>query len=432
MTDTLPWFVLPLVALLLLIAIHTYLGLHVITRKVLFVDLALAQIAALGSTVAFLYGFESADTPTFVLSLLFAIAGAWVFSITRTRGERVPQEAIIGLAFAIASAGSIVLSAENPHGAEHLRDVMAGSILVVTPRQIGNAALLYAAIGAIHWVLRDKFLLVSRDPEGAAARGLRVRVWDFLFYVTFAFVITISVNIAGVLLVFCLLIAPAVTGALFADRLRTRLLIGWASSAIAAAGGLLLSDVTDWPPAPSIICVYAALLVASGVFVSVRGSLAPLRRLVTLAVSGLVLLGLGVGVRAALLSPFAHTLGSDAHDEHAHDAGHAPAEAEAEAPDAGGLDALLAQLHDPSTTVRERAAAALVQRRDPASIPALVAALSAANEDEWVRLHEAEALARLGQPAGHAALRALAQEAEAAVVRSRAAALAAELAPPTP
>lgn len=421
MTDALPWFVLPLIALLLLISVHTYLGLHVISRKVLFVDLALAQIAALGSTVAFLYGFEGADTPTFVLSLLFAIAGAWVFSITRTKGERVPQEAIIGLAFAIASAGSIVLSAENPHGAEHLRDVMAGSILVVTPKQLMNAALLYGVIGAVHWALRDRFLLVSQDPAAAEARGLRVRLWDFLFYVSFAFVITISVNIAGVLLVFCLLIAPAVTGVLFAESFRARLLIGWSASAAAAAGGLLLSELTDWPPAPSIICVYAVLLVASGLFVSIRGSPAPLARLGRIVAVGVALVVLGAGVRAALMSPFAHALGSEAHDEHAHEEDHAPP------PAAAGLEALLAGLRSPSAEAREQAAEALVKRHDPASVDALEAALAVPAEDEWVRLREAEALARLGRPAGLSALRLLATEGEAAVVRTTAAGLVTEL-----
>ncbi|MBI3272467.1 MAG: metal ABC transporter permease, partial [Planctomycetes bacterium] len=122
---------------------------------------------------------------------------------------------------------------------------MTGSILVVSPREIRNAALLYALIGAFHWVLRDRFLKISLDPDGAAKDGLSVRWWDFLFYVTFAFVITMSVQIAGVLLVFCLLIAPAVCGALFAESFRARLFIGWGSSVAAAVGGLFLSSYMD-------------------------------------------------------------------------------------------------------------------------------------------------------------------------------------------
>ena len=149
-----PWWVFPSAAALILVATHTYLGLHVISRNVFFVDLALAQVAALGSTVAYLYGFEMADPVTYFVSLLFAVGGAWFFSVARVRENRVPQEAIIGLAFAIASAGAILLSAENPHGAEHLRDMMAGSILVVSPRGGATTVLISAR------VVEDRGLLV--------------------------------------------------------------------------------------------------------------------------------------------------------------------------------------------------------------------------------------------------------------------------------
>src|SRR5689334_15001321 len=208
MTEALAWWVLPSAAALILVATHTYLGLHVISRNVFFVDLALAQVAALGSTVAYLYGFELGDSVTYYVSLLFAVLGAWFFSVARVRDDRVPQEAIIGLAFAVASAGAILLSAENPHGAEHLRDMMAGSILVVSAHEVRHAALFYGAIGVFHWVFRRKFLLISMDRAAAVRAGMRVQLWDFLFYLSFAIIITSSVRIAGVLLVFILLIAP--------------------------------------------------------------------------------------------------------------------------------------------------------------------------------------------------------------------------------
>src|SRR5687768_7792688 len=188
----LPWWLLPSAAALILVATHTYLGLHVLSRNVFFVDLALAQIAALGSSVAFLYGFELSDPVTYYVSLIFAIGGAWFFSVARLPDNRVPQEAIIGLTFAVASAGAILLSAENPHGAEHLRDIMAGSILVVSAREVVQAAGLYAAIGVFHWRFRRPLLEVSFDRQGAEQRGLRVRWWDFLFYLSFALVITSS------------------------------------------------------------------------------------------------------------------------------------------------------------------------------------------------------------------------------------------------
>jgi len=247
-----PWWLLPSAAALILVATHTYLGLHVLSRNVFFVDLALAQVAALGSTVAFLYGFELSDPVTYYVSLIFAIGGAWFFSVARLPDNRVPQEAIIGLTFAIASAGAILLSAENPHGAEHLRDIMAGSILVVSAKDVGLAALLYGGVGVFHWVFRRQLLRVSLDREAAEKSGMRVRWWDFSFYLSFAIVITSSVRIAGVLLVFILLIAPAVCGVMLAQGIRARLLIGWGSGALATLGGLMLSAHMDWPPAPAI------------------------------------------------------------------------------------------------------------------------------------------------------------------------------------
>jgi len=263
MAANLPWWLLPSAAALILVATHTYLGLHVISRNVFFVDLALAQVAALGSTVAFLYGFDQNDSVTYYVSLAFAAIGAGFFSIARLPAQRIPEEAVIGLTFAVASAGSILLSAENPHGAEHLRDIMAGSILVVSLDEVKHAALLYAVVGVFHWVFRRPLLDVSFDRSAAEQRGRRVRLWDFLFYLSFAVVITSSVRIAGVLLVFVLLIAPALCGAMFAAGIRKRLLIGWCVGALATSGGLGLSARMDWPPAPAISCMFAAVLLAA-------------------------------------------------------------------------------------------------------------------------------------------------------------------------
>ncbi|HEX2676730.1 MAG TPA: iron chelate uptake ABC transporter family permease subunit, partial [Polyangiales bacterium] len=305
MVESLPWWVLPSAAALILVATHTYLGLHVISRNVFFVDLALAQVAALGSTVAYLYGFEMNDPITYYVSLGFAVVGAWFFSVARVPDERVPQEAIIGLAFAVASAGAILLSAENPHGAEHLRDMMAGSILVVSSAEVKHAAALYGVIGALHWVFRKPLLRISIDRAGAERDGLRVQLWDFLFYLSFALIITSSVRIAGVLLVFILLIAPAVCGALFASQLRARLLIGWACGLVATIGGLVLSSRKDWPPAPAISCIFAVILVGSAIAVSVVRSAQRAAALVKLLGAVVVLAGLGLGLRAFLRSDLA-------------------------------------------------------------------------------------------------------------------------------
>jgi len=191
---------LPFLACLILTGVHVYLGIHVISRKVIFVDIALAQIAALGATVAFLLGYDPRSEGAYYVSLAFAVLAAVIFALTRTQREHVPQEAVIGLTYATASAAAILLADISPHGAEHLHDLLAGSIVWVTPAQIVKTAILYALIGAFHFAYRRRFLLISMNPDEAYAQGIHVRFWDFLFYLSFGVVITSSVQIAGVLL----------------------------------------------------------------------------------------------------------------------------------------------------------------------------------------------------------------------------------------
>ncbi|MDH3216769.1 MAG: metal ABC transporter permease, partial [Candidatus Krumholzibacteria bacterium] len=239
----------PFLACLLLAGMHVYLGIHVIERKVIFVDLALAQIAAFGAVYGILLGYEIREDPWAVkgFSLAFAFIGAAVFSLTRTRRERVPQEAIIGITYAVALAASILASAHLPHGAEEMRELLAGSILWVRGDTLVYLAILYVVIGLFHYAFRHRFLLVSMHPEQAMAQGVRIRMWDFLFYVSFGFVVTNSVAIAGVLLVFSYLVIPAVVAVLFAERIGPRLIIGWAVGTLVSFFGVVISYVRDLP-----------------------------------------------------------------------------------------------------------------------------------------------------------------------------------------
>jgi zinc/manganese transport system permease protein len=198
------WMLPPLAMCLVLTGIHGYLGIHVLSRKVIFVDLALAQIAALGSTYAFLLGYDPrTDSGTvYLFSLGFTFIGAAVFSLTRMRHDKVPQEAFIGIVYATASATSLLLLAKASGEAEHIKEMLVGNILLVTWPTIIKTAIIYAVIGAFHWIFRKPFFEISADPEAALARGRRVRLWDFFFYASFGLVITSSVAVAGVLLVF--------------------------------------------------------------------------------------------------------------------------------------------------------------------------------------------------------------------------------------
>ncbi|MFQ5654181.1 MAG: metal ABC transporter permease, partial [Planctomycetota bacterium] len=220
---------LPFTACLLLVGIHVYLGIHIIARKVIFVDLALAQIAALGAIWGVLLGYGFHEDPWIVkaFSLLFTILGALLFSMTRPRDRRVPHEAIIGITYAVALAATILASSHLPHGSDEIRDLLAGSILWVEGHTLAITGLLYLGIGGFHLLFRRQFFELSFREEGLAGPLERERLWDFLFYFSFGLVVTSSVAIAGVLLVFSYLVIPALIGVLLAPTLRARLAVGW-------------------------------------------------------------------------------------------------------------------------------------------------------------------------------------------------------------
>jgi zinc/manganese transport system permease protein len=259
--EILPFLLWPFVASLILTGIHAYLGVHVVERGVIFVDLALAQIAALGATIAILVGMDPHGQGAYWLSLTFTFIGAAIFAFARTRRGHIPQEAFIGIAYAVASATAILAMSKATGETEHLKDMLVGNILAVDKPEVIKTAVLYGAIGLFHYIFRHKFLLISTNPAEAEARGMSIRFWDFLFYASFGFVVTSSVAIAGVLLVFCYLIVPSVGTMLFADRVGRRLAIGWTMGTLVSALGVYFSVLMDLPTGATIVCTFGAVLV---------------------------------------------------------------------------------------------------------------------------------------------------------------------------
>jgi zinc/manganese transport system permease protein len=259
--EILPFLLWPFIASLILTGIHAYLGVHVVERGVIFVDLALAQIAALGATIAILIGMDPHGHGAYWLSLAFTFVGAAIFSFARTRRGHIPQEAFIGIAYAVASATAILAMSKATGETEHLKDMLVGNILAVDKTEVMKTALLYGIVGLFHYIFRKKFLLISTDPVKAEASGMSIRFWDFLFYASFGFVVTSSVAIAGVLLVFCYLIVPSVGAMLFADRVGRRLAIGWTMGTLVSALGVYFSVSFDMPTGAMIVCTFGAVLV---------------------------------------------------------------------------------------------------------------------------------------------------------------------------
>ncbi len=409
---------------LVLTGIHGYLGIHVLERKVIFVDLAMAQIAALGATVALVLGYETGadDTVAYLFSLGFTLTGAAVFSLTRMRTERIPQEALIGIVYATASAVAILLLAKSTTAGEHLKGMLVGNILLVTWPDVVKTAAIYIAIGAFHWAFRDRFFRITLASDEAFRSGLRVRLWDFLFYATFGVVITSSVAIAGVLLVFSFLVVPAAIGVMLADGVRGRILVAWgAGTAVSVAGTLYTFYEGTLPAGPVVVASFALALLFVGLFHFVRR--APRRGPALARVSA----GIAAVAALAVLLPALRKPESHDHD-------HRHTRAEHDGPDAflehlledlscedemrqiHAVDSL-SRMRDARATegmvallrrtrcdrVVQKLAAAFRETADPAALPALKEALGR-DLDPSLRLDLAEAVLSLRDPAGLGAL----------------------------
>ena len=251
----------PFLMCLVLTGIHAYLGVHVLSREVVFVDIALAQIAALGATAAFLLGWEADTWESYAFGLSATFVGALVLALTRSRRRHVSQEAVIGVVYAVSSAAAVLLADRAAHGAEHVRAMLVGNLLAVQAPEVVEVATLYAAIGVFHWFCRRPFFLISTAPDTAYREGWHVRLWDFLFYASFGVVVTSSVRIAGVLLVFSYLIVPALAGIMLGRTIPAKLLIGWGFGTLVSVIGMTASAAFDLPTGATVVCAFGLTLV---------------------------------------------------------------------------------------------------------------------------------------------------------------------------
>jgi zinc/manganese transport system permease protein len=424
------WMLVPFLACLVLSINHVYLGIHVIARKVIFVDLALAQIAALGATYALVLGYDPNSDPLKVslFSLAFTFVGAGAFAIARMRKERIPQEAFIGIIYAAASAAAILILSKSATGGEELKHMLVGDVLLVSLPEVLNMALLYGCIGIFHVIFRKKFLAISLDPGQAENSGMNIRLWDILFYMSFGLVITKSVAIVGVLLVFSYLVVPAVVAQMWSESIRGRLLLGWLVAILASTFGILWSFYSDYPTGPAVVVMLGLFLVASSIVYYIQNAPARLKAAATVAgialfgvlfVSGLDRFKKAVPETAAqktdLVEMFLKELTADdqatqldgiKHLQEMKDPRIVPA-----------LDNLLARSQ--SDEVIESAVAALSRQKDSHAIPSLRKA-AAAVTDYFLRLTIAEAQLNVGDKQGFSTLVGILKEDDAGYARHKA------------
>jgi zinc/manganese transport system permease protein len=424
------WMLIPFLACLVLSINHVYLGIHVIARKVIFVDLALAQIAALGATYALTLGYDP-NQDAFKISLsslAFTFVGAGAFAIARMRKEKVPQEAFIGIIYAAASAAAILILSKSATGGEELKHMLVGDVLLVAPSSVLDMALLYGSIGIFHLVFRKKFLRISLDPEGAEAAGVNIRFWDILFYMSFGVVITKSVAIVGVLLVFSYLVVPAVIAQMWTDTVRGRLLLGWLVAILASTLGILWSFYSDYPTGPAVVVMLGLFLILSSIVYYILHAPVKLKAIARVAAMALFaaafLSGLAYFKKTApaatparagpvelLLNELVgdeqeHQLDGVAHLADMHDTRIVPA-----------LSSLLSRTK--SDQVIEATVAALSKQQDPRALPALRHAANGPYDD-FLKFSIAKAQLALGDPEGFGTLIRILKDDEAAYARTQA------------
>jgi len=295
MTLIIEFLYVPFLACLVLTGIHVYLGLHVLARGIIFVDLALAQVAALGITVALLAGHPIQSGAAYWYALAFTMVGSFLFAMSRTRRAPIPQEAIIGIVYAVSAAVAVLVVDRAPQGSEHIKQLLVGSILTVTPREIGTLALLYGIVGILHWAIRQPLLEISFDPAAALNKGRWIRWWDFLFYASFGLVVTSSVQIAGVLLVFSYLIVPAAIAALLAQSVTARLAVGWGLGFVVSILGLVASATWDLPTGATVVTTFGVFMAAVAAWLALQTLIRDIR-----AKGVLALTGVGIAASAAI------------------------------------------------------------------------------------------------------------------------------------
>jgi zinc/manganese transport system permease protein len=426
------WMIAPLLACLILSITHVYLGIHVVARKVIFVDLALAQIAALGATYATVLGYDAnvaGDALAVALfSLAFTFVGAGLFAIARMRKERVPQEAFIGIVYAAASAAAVLILSKSPTGGEELKHMLVGDVLLVSMPTIINDAILYSLVLIFHFIFRKQFLAISLDAEGAHGAGINIRAWDLLFYMSFGVLVTRSVSIAGVLLVFSYLVIPAVIAQMWRDSIQGRLILGWMIALTASVVGILWSFYSDYPTGPAVVMTLAGFLLVSGASYYVLHSVDRTRSAVNVALMvlfGVVFFGTLSHFRKA--EPRQASAGASAADlllgELRNDN------------TASQLDAIshLGNMDDPrivpalgevlsrsdNEQVIEAVSEALTKRKDSRAIPGLKSALKR-DYDPFLKLTIARALMELNDPTGYDALLQILENDEAGFARAQA------------
>lgn len=244
------------VMIALMVVTHTYLGLHVLARGIIFVDLALAQIAALGASVAFLLGKDAHGSEAQVYAFGATLIAALAFTGLHKIPDKTAREVTIGCVYVVSTALSLVILSRTTQGMEELKSLFNGNILWVRWEDIAFVALAYGILVLLHSLKQKNFYALSFKSKDTNHRSL---LWEFLFFASFAVVITLAVNIAGILLVFAFLIIPGFSASLLVGSFGMRLVLGWFLGLLGSVAGLWLAFIADLPVGATVVSLLGVL-----------------------------------------------------------------------------------------------------------------------------------------------------------------------------
>ena len=269
MSETARFFTAQIMLLAIVLVLHTYIGLHVVRRTLIFSDLVLDQLAAFGALVGIALAVQYGTAGSYLLSMAAVLVGALALAVFKPRSKAIPREAIIGILYAMALVGSLLLGDKISGGAAYVAKTLSGSMLWVTWPIVGITAAVYAILLIFHYVYRERFIALA--DNGGDTR--RARLWDFLFFATQGIITVLIVPVAGVLLAYALLMIPAAIAAMFTRSWGPAVVLGWSVGMAACVGGVCLSFYRDLPYGPTLIlCLGAVFLVAVGIRVAVSAA----------------------------------------------------------------------------------------------------------------------------------------------------------------
>ncbi|MCP4723991.1 MAG: metal ABC transporter permease [bacterium] len=260
MLETITFLAAPIAGCIVMAGILSYFGNHILTRGLIFIDIALAQIAALGTMIGLLMGFTEDTISVEMVSLLFTMIIITIFALTKFEKQVIPQEAIIGIIYGLGLGLAWLIAEKIPGGSNFLTKTITGNILWITWGKVLAFFILFLLIAFIHYFFRKPFIRISESRKNLPYSIKKVRIYELIFYLTFSIVVVRTVPVGGIFLVFTLLIAPTAIATLFTQKWINRFIWSWIIGIAGSLAGVFVSYNMNISNGPAIVCLLGIMV----------------------------------------------------------------------------------------------------------------------------------------------------------------------------